>query len=97
MHIELTENEKNGLAIDCGYSEELYTDKVREDIKDKKGPLGMTLEDEVAIARKMLKKVFDLVVKLHGKEIADEVIAEFTEYNERVEQIKAEAKEKLGI
>lgn len=97
MHIELTENEKNELAKDCGYSEERYADAVRERIKDRKGPLGMAVEDELALARKMIKRIFDLVVQLHGKEIADEVIAEFTEYNAKVEQIKAEAKKTLGI
>jgi hypothetical protein len=93
----MTEQEKNKLAQLNGYTNERYTDMVKENIKDKNGPLGMVVEDEVALARKMLKKVFDLVVKLHGKEIADEVIAEFAEYNEKVEKIKAEAKRVLEL
>lgn len=89
----MTEKEKDKLAIACGYPAERYTDKVKEGVKEK----YPHLEEEVAIARKMIKRVFDLVVQLHGQEVADEVIAEFKEYNEHVEKIKAEAKAELGI
>lgn len=85
MHIELTENEKNGLAKDCGYSEERRVDRIRSGVKKK-----YRLEDEVAILRKMNKRLFDLVIELHGKEISDEVIAEFKNYFADVEAVISE-------
>ena len=87
---ELTEKEKNELAIECGYSEELYTDKVKEGVK-KKYPHP---EEEIAILRKAIAYLFELISKLHDGELNN---AEFAEYNAIVEQIKAESKEKLGI
>lgn len=88
MHIELTENEKNKLANDCGYSKERYTDNVREGVKKE-----FTLEDEIAILRKAVAYLFELISKLHEGELNN---AEFAEYNAIVEQIKAEAKEAIG-
>ncbi len=85
MHIELTENEKNELAKDCGYSEERRVDRIRAGVKKK-----YRLEDEVAILRKMNKRLFDLVIELHGKEISDEVIAEFKNYFADVEAVISE-------
>lgn len=82
----LTEREKDKLAILCGWTEERRVDKIKEGVKKE-----YRLEDELAITRKMLKRVFDLVVELHGREIADEVIAEFNQYFEYVEKIKEEA------
>ena len=90
MHIELTEKEKNELAVDCGYSEERYTDKVKENVKQK---LGMTVEDEVAILRKSVAYLFELMSKFHLGELNN---AEFAEYNAKVEEIKASAKVELS-
>ena len=81
----MTEQEKNKLAELNGYSKERRTDKIRERVKKK-----YRLEDEVAILRKMNKRLFDLVIEIHGKEIADEVITEFNQYYEDVETIKEE-------
>lgn len=85
----LTEYEKDSLAELNGLSKERRIDKIRQRVKKK-----YRLEDEAAIARKMIKKLFDLVVALHGKEIADEVTAEFMEYFNTVEAIKEEVDSK---
>jgi hypothetical protein len=81
----MTEQEKNKLAELNGFSKERRTDKIREGVKK-----IYRLEDEVAILRKMNKRLFDLVIELHGKEIADEVTTEFKQYYEDVERIKEE-------
>ena len=83
----MTEQEKNKLAELCGYSEERYTDKVKEGVKKE-----FTLEDEVAILRKSVAYLFELISKFHLGELNN---AEFTEYNAIVEQIKAETKAAL--
>lgn len=84
----LTDYEKKRQADACGWSDEQRTDSIREGVKKK-----YRLEDELAITRKMLKRVFDLVVELHGREISDEVITEFKKYFEDVEKIKEEVGE----
>lgn len=84
----MTENSKNKLAKLCGYSEERYTDKVKEGVR-KKYPYP---EDEIAILRKAVAYLFELISKLHEGEIDN---SEFAEYNSFVEQLKAEAKEVL--
>ena len=71
--------------------EKLYVQDVRKAVAKKHKPV-----DEIAILRKMLHRVFDLVVELHGEEIRDEVINEFNEYFTEVEQIKSNIKEELG-
>lgn len=81
----ITENDKNKLANINGFSKERRVDRIRKGV----GRI-YRIEDEIAISRKMLKRVFDLVVELHGKEIADEVIAEFKKYFEDVEKVKEE-------
>ena len=81
----ITEKEKDRRAKLCGYSEERYTDKVKEGVK-KKYPHP---EEEIAILRKAVAYLFELISKLHEGEIDN---AEFAKYNAIVEQIKAEAK-----
>lgn len=81
----MTEQEKNKLAELNGYSEDRYTDKVKEEVKKEQ-----SLEDEVAILRKAVAHLYEL----HEGETP---IEEFAEYNSRVEAIKAEAKDALGI
>lgn len=85
---KLTEWEKDKLAKLCGYSEERYTDKVKEGVKEK----FPHPEDEIAILRKAVAYLFELISKLHSGEINN---AEFAEYNAIVEQIKAEAKKEV--
>ena len=89
MHIELTENEKNGLAIDCGYSKERYTDNVKEGVKHSE----YDKDKENSLHRKMLKAVIDKVV--FGKEIPSEILTEYMKYYEDIEKIKAEAKKEV--
>lgn len=72
--------------------DKVYVRDVRKSVAKKHKPV-----DEIAILRKMLHRVFDLVVELHGEEIRDEIIAEFNEYFNEVEKIKADVKEELGI
>jgi hypothetical protein len=82
----LTEKEKNELAIDCGYSEERYTDKVKEVI----GVSEYDKDKENAIVRKMLKAFVDK--ELYGTPIPSEILSEFLKYYDDIEGIKAEAK-----
>ncbi len=84
----MTKQEKNKLAQLCGYSEDRYTDIVKEDIKKE-----YILEDEIAILRKSISYLFELISKLHDGEIDN---AEFAEYHAFVEQIKANAKKDIG-
>ena len=81
----ITEKEKNKLADLNGWSAKRRVDRIRAGVKKK-----YRLEDEVAILRKMNKRLFDLVIELHGKEISDEVIAEFKEYFADVEAVISE-------
>ena len=80
-----TENDKDRLAELNGVTAERRADKIKERVKKQ-----YRVEDELAITRKMLKRVFDLVVELHGEEISDKVIAEFKQYFADVERIKEE-------
>jgi hypothetical protein len=86
MHIELTENEKNELAKDCGYSEEKYTDDVKKGVNASE----YDLHREHGIKRKTIKAILDNI--LYGKPIPTEVIEEFMQYDAVIEGIKAEAK-----
>ena len=83
--IELTEEEKDRASARNGWAKDRRNDKIKAGVKK-----IYSLEDELAITRKMLQRVFDLVVELHEKEIADEVIAEFKQYFEDVERVKEE-------
>lgn len=85
----LTEKEKDRLAELNGLGKERRIDEIRKRVKKK-----YRLEDEAAMARKMIKKLFDLVAALHGKEIADEETSEFMEYFNSVEAIKEEVDRK---
>lgn len=79
----MTKREKNKLARLCGYSEERYTDLVREGVKKE-----FTLEDEVAILRKFCNRLLVCITEIHGSKIVDEITKEFKEYNEKIEAIK---------
>lgn len=92
MALEVTRAEEIYLAKKNGKLKQLYHRDIRKAIKKKK-----RMEDELAITRKMLKRVFELVVELHGSEVSDAVIEEFKEYFDSVEQIKIDLKEELGL
>ena len=81
----ISEKDKDKLAELNGLTKERRTDKIRQGVKKK-----YRLEDEIAILRKMNKRLFDLVVELHGRDISDEVITEFKEYFNAIERIKEE-------
>lgn len=87
----MTEFEKDKLAMLCGYSEDRYTDKVKEGVKRSE----YDKDKEHALHRKMLKAVIDKVA--FGKEIPTEILTEYMKYYEDIEGIKAEAKETLEI
>jgi hypothetical protein len=91
MHIELTENEKNELAKDCGYSNERYTDKVKEGVKHSE----YDKDEENAIHRKTLKIVIDKLVRGEPLTLGD--VSEFLQYYGDIERIKAEVKTELDI
>ena len=86
---ELTENEKDELARDCGYSEERRVDKIKEGI----GESEYDKDKENSIHRKMLKAFMDKIV--FGKEIPSEILTEFMKYFEDIESIKVKAKQDL--
>ena len=81
----MTEQEKNKLAKLCGYSEERYTDKVKEGVKEK----YPHPEEEIAVLRKAVAHLFDIISTLHSGEVNNE---EFAEYHNLVENIKAESR-----
>ena len=81
----MTEKDKKKLADLNGFSEEFRVERIRKGVKEK-----YRLEDEVAILRKMNKRLFDLVIELHGKDISDEVIAKFKNYFADVEAVISE-------
>lgn len=85
----ITEKEKDRRANFCGLSEDRYTDKVKEGVKK----IHPHPEDEIAILRKAVAYLFELISTLHEGEINN---AEFAEYNAIVEQIKTEAKTELS-
>lgn len=82
----MTESMKNKLAKANGLSQERYEDKVKEDVRKE-----MSADEELAILRKAVARLFDIVATLHPE--VDN--AEFEEYNALVEQIKHRHKEVL--
>jgi hypothetical protein len=69
-------------------SEDRYSDKVKEGVK-KKYPHP---EEEIAVIRKAVARIFEIISTLHEGEINN---AEFVEYNAIVEQIKAATREDM--
>ena len=67
----------------------LYTERVRKAV-DKE----FKLADEVAILRKSMAYLFELISHLHEGEIDNE---EFAKYHLEIEKIKSEIKTDLGI
>ena len=90
----LTENEKKQMAEDAGWSNDLYSDKVKIGVRNE---LGMKTPDETAIIRKVVDKILselsDLKLFVKGEGISGEAVTDFIVYNANVEQIKVKAKE----
>lgn len=78
----ITESRKDRAAKINGFKKERYEDKVREAVREEMFP-----EDEIAILRKSVAKLFQLVSYLHPDEVNHE---EFDEYFNLVEKIKEE-------
>ena len=76
----MTEATKDKLSRMNGLEKERYEDKVRGAVRNEMFP-----EDEIAILRKAVAKLFEIVATLHPGEINN---AEFEEYNALVESIK---------
>lgn len=89
--IELTEQEKDRYAKRCGYSEERYTDKVKEGVKQSE----YDKDKENAIHRKTLKVVIDHII--YGTPISETDIAEFLKYYDDIENIKTMTKDSLNV
>ena len=83
----ITEKMKNAAASKNALSQERFVEKVRSGIRNE---LKLTAEDEIAILRKAVALLFDLVSTLHPEVIDNE---EFKAYNLAVEAIKAAKKE----
>lgn len=71
---------------------DLYAQDVRKSVA-KEFQTG----DELALHRKMMKEMFYLIVELHGSEVRSDVIDKFMAYFDKVEQIKSNVKEELGL
>lgn len=76
----INDSRKDRAAEINGFEKERYEDKVRAAVGELMFP-----EDEIAILRKSVAKLFELVASLHPDEINN---AEFAEYNALVENIK---------
>lgn len=85
----LTNKDKDRLAILNGLTDERYGDKVRGGAK-KTCPF---LEDEIAELRKGLAHLYDVLADKFGVNIRS---AEFDKHNSIIEGVKAEAKADLG-
>jgi hypothetical protein len=77
------------LAQINGLVEEKYGDEVRNEV-DKE----YFIADEIAILRKTIYQLYDLMKQLHPEIINSPL---FEEYNNKIEQIKQEKKNELGI
>jgi hypothetical protein len=78
----ITESRKDRAAKINGFEKDRYEDKVRAAVGEVMFP-----EDEIAILRKAVAKLFTLVATLHPEEVTHE---EFDEYFNLVEKIKEE-------
>lgn len=81
----MTESMQKKMAKKNALTQELYEDKIKEDVRRE-----MSADDELAILRKAVAKLFEIVSTLHKDEINN---AEFAEYNELIESIKRKHKE----
>lgn len=90
MYNELTEQEKNELAIECGYSEERRVDKIKERIGDSE----YDKDKENAIHRKTFKILIYKMIS--GEPLTEVDVAEFLKYYDDIEAIKTDAKAELS-
>jgi negative regulator of replication initiation len=81
----MTESMQKKMAKKNALTQELYEDKIKEAVRKE-----MSADDELAILRKAVAKLFEIVSTLHKDEINN---AEFAEYNELIEGIKRKHKE----
>lgn len=81
---------ENALAAENGILEKRKTMLIREGVQQE----FPHPSDELAILRKAVAVLFEVVATLHPGEINN---AEFAEYHAKVEAIKSEVKEVLGI
>ena len=78
---------KNALAKKNNCTEARYKESVRKNVAD-----TFDKADELAILRKAVAMLFDVVSTFHPVDNA-----EFKDYNAKIEAIKSEVKESLGI
>ncbi len=78
----ITNELKDKLASINDLDRERYEDKVKEAVRKE-----MTPDEELAILRKSVALLFEIIAMLHSEEINN---AEFKEYNNRIEAIKKE-------
>lgn len=78
----ITESRKDRAAKINGFEKDRYEDRVRGSVREVMFP-----EDEIAILRKAVAKLFTLVATLHPEEVTHD---EFDEYFHLVEKIKEE-------
>lgn len=78
------------LAQENNLQSPLYVQDVRNSVKG-----GHTLEDEVAMLRKMCGAFLEYHV--HGTPLPADVVDEFKAYYGKVEQIKKDLKEEIGL
>ena len=88
----MTEKEKDLLAKLCGYSNERYTDKVKEGVRE-----NFDNDKEHSKYRKTLKRIIEIIQDLGVDITDDEVIADFLKCDEKVEQIKSDTKKELEL
>lgn len=85
----ITEKMKDALANENGLVQERFVELVRSGVKNK---LKLTPDDEIAILRKAVAIIFDVVALLHPETISNE---EFKAYHETVESLKIETLESI--
>ena len=85
----MTEQEKNKLAVDCGYSEERRIDNIKKSIGDSE----YDKDKENSIHRKTFKIIIDKMIM--GEPLTYDDVTEFMKYYDDIEKIKAEAKKEV--
>lgn len=85
----ITENEKRELAQDTGWTDDLYADRVKMDINQKKYDRFKEHSLHRKIEYALLMKV------LHDEPIPEKLITEFLQYYNDVEDVKDKAKEEV--
>ena len=76
---------KNALAVANGLSEERKIELIRQGVREQ----IPHADDEIAMLRKAVAYLFDIIATLHEGELDN---TEFAKYNALVEQIKIDAK-----